>query len=498
MIHQLIDRAQISPQRLFLAFEDETYTFSEMAELALKGSTWLENKGIQRGDNVLLAVGNRPLFLFYWFALLARGAIVVPINPELFGDGLRYIATQSKSTAILTDATTEHIQTDLAELPITVLAIQNEASFIKEVHSLELAQPAEINPGDSVIISYTSGTTGLPKGVVIPLRSYTAIGQKISSGIGITQEDRVLTFLPLYHANPQMYSIMSALTVGCSIALVERFSSSRFLEQVEKLKPTGFTYVGTVLSILNKTIEKSPPASLRWCVGGGAPQQVWEELAARWNIKIHELYGMTETGGMVTMNTTESYRMGSVGRIRDDFEVVLLDENDEYVTDGVGEIAVRPKVPHIMMSTYFNKPDEVIDSMSNLWFHTGDIGRFDNDGYLYFEGRKKELIRRAGEMISPVAIELAALKHHAISDCAAVGVEDEIYEEEIKLVVVAHEALEAEEIVDFLSAKLPKHMLPRYIEFTDAIPKTASQKVQRFKLTAQGESCVDMRTLKTA
>jgi crotonobetaine/carnitine-CoA ligase len=293
-----------------------------------------------------------------------------------------------------------------------------------------------------------------------------------------------------------MYSVMSALTVGCSIALVKKFSASRFLQQVHHFNATGFTYVGTVLNILTKELVDPVQSSLRWCVGGGAPRLVWERLEKVLPVRVHELYGMTETGGLVTINSNRAYRFGSVGAARDDFDVAVLDSDDARLPPGaIGEIAVRPREPSVMTSGYFRKPDETLAAQRNLWFHTGDLGRFDSDGFLYFEGRKKELIRRGGEMISPVEIDLTALKFAHVSDCAAVGVPDEILEEEVKLVAVPRDGFDAQALLAFMRESLPRHMVPRYLELVDAIPKTPTQKVQRFRLVANSPATIDLKAL---
>lgn len=494
MIDQLLRLAAKQPDAPCLLFDDQIYDFSTMADLALRGATWLERINVKLGDHVVIAVSNRPLFLFYWFALAARGAVAVPVSHESFGESLRYMAQQSNSKVLLTeDEELVRLSIDLNGTGISVVSMPSEEDFISLIGSLDPYALIELSPESPLAILYTSGTTGQPKGVVIPAASYKAIGEKIVEAIGITSADRILTFLPLHHANPQMYSVMSALTVGCSIALAPRFSASRFLEQVRHYRATGFTYVGTVLSILAKEIKQPVPGTLRWCVGGGAPRPVWEELAPRLGVQVHELYGMTETGGMVTINTRDAYRFGSVGKSRNDFDVMLFDEHDNPVASGVGEIVVRPRKPFVMTTGYYEKPAETATATSNLWFHTGDLGRFDSEGFLFFEGRKKELIRRAGEMISPVTIELAALKHPAVADCAAVGVPDAILDEEIKLVVVQRNDVEAQAIVAFLALTLPRHMLPRYIQFTTEIPKTPTQKVQRFKLVNLPVPLLDMK-----
>jgi len=424
--------------------------------------------------------------------------VAVPVSHDTFGDPLQYMATQSESRAVLTESTekdriAQTLSVTLEGTSIEVIGFDSEDSFRQQIANFAPLEVRTPRAGDPLAILYTSGTTGLPKGVVIPVESYRAAGRSIVNAIGVTEHDRILTFLPLHHANPQMYSLMSCLTAGCSMALAPRFSASRFLEQVQRYSATGFTYVGTVLSILAKEITQVAPSTLRFCVGGGAPRAVWQELAPRLDIQIHELYGMTETGGLVTINTRERHRFGSVGAVRDDFDVVVLDDEDNVLSKGIGEIAVRPREAHIMTSGYFKKPEETVKASGNFWFHTGDLGRFDEDGFLYFEGRKKELIRRAGEMISPVTIELEALKYESVADCAAVGVPDPIMEEEIKLVVVARDELAPADLAAFLAQSLPKHMLPRYVEFMAQIPKTPTQKVQRFKLAQISNATHDLK-----
>jgi acyl-CoA synthetase (AMP-forming)/AMP-acid ligase II len=494
MIDLLLGLAETQPTAPFVLHEDKTFDFRTVAAVAGRGAAWLEAQGVHAGDHVLLAVSNRPLFLFYWFSLALRGAVAVPVAHDSFGDPLRYTAQQSESKLVLTeDGEAARLRDELASTQLPVLSFAGEAAFIDAVAQYAPLAPQAPRADRTVAILYTSGTTGLPKGVMIPEESYRAIGRKITEAIGITRNDRILTFLPLHHANPQMYSVMSALTVGCSIAIAPRFSASRFLEQVAHYQATGFTYVGTVLSILAKEIVAPSPTTLRFCVGGGAPNAVWQDLAPKLGVEIHELYGMTETGGMVTINSRQQKRFGSVGAVRDDFDVVVVDDHDLPVEGGIGEIAVRPRRPHVMTSGYYRKPEETVAASGNWWFHTGDLGRFDADGFLHFEGRKKELIRRAGEMISPVMIELGALKHPAVADCAAVGVPDAILEEEIKLCVVRRSDVEPREIHAFLSGLLPRHMLPRYLQFVEAIPKTPTQKVQRFKLLNLPEPLHDVK-----
>ncbi len=496
MISLLAGIADQTPDAPLIIYQKEIYSFAVVRDLMRQGATWLDTQGISPGDKVVMAVSNRPLFLFYWFSLLARGAVAVPISYDTFGDSLQYIVQQSDAKAVLTEQSELHrIQDTLPGFQGRILSVADEASFISLVQDFSPWPDAGTVSNSPAAILYTSGTTGQPKGVIIPAASYLAAGREIVRAVGITQADRILTFLPLHHANPQMYAIMSALTVGCSIILVPRFSASKLLSQAAEYQATGFTYVGTVLSILSKTIDAPRQTSLRWGVGGGAPESVWRDLAQKLDVRIHELYGMTETGGVTTINSLDKYRIGSVGYPRDDFEIALLDEEDKVIGKGVGEIAVRPRQAWLISSGYYNKPAETMSSITNLWFHTGDFGRFDDDGYLYFEGRKKELIRRAGEMISPVSIELVACRHPAIADCAAVPVPDDILGEEIKLVIVERTPIDCIDLLAFLKTHLPRHGIPRYIDFTDHIPKTPTEKIQRFKLKENSSRLVDLTIL---
>lgn len=494
MIDLLIDRAGQQPDAPFVIHDDDTWSFATMVDLALRGASLLDELGVMPEDRVVVAVSNRPLFLFYWFALSARGAVAVPIAHDAFGEALAYIVTQSRAAAVLTEASqADRIRATLDETSVTIVSFASEAAFSVEVASLPRCTPIARRRDATAAILYTSGTTGQPKGALIPEGSYRAAGREIVSAVAITAADRILVFLPLHHANPQMYALMSALTAGCSLVLVDRFSASRMLLQAERHRATGFTYVGTVLSILSKAIAGPQATTLRWCVGGGAPEPVWRDLAAKLDLRIHELYGMTETGGVTTINSHTHARIGSVGRPRDDFEVVLLDDDDRVIDEGIGEIAVRPRGPALITTGYFEKPDETLSAMGNLWFHTGDFGRFDADGFLFFEGRKKELIRRAGEMISPVAIEQVALRHRQVAECAAVAVSDEILGEDIKLVVVERAPLDHDDLMAFLALHLPRHALPRYIDIVDAIPKTPTEKIQRFKLQIPTPRLVDIK-----
>lgn len=491
----LFTLAAEQPDRSFIVFGDRTTGYGEMAGLVTAYADRLRQAGISEGQTVALICGNRPAFLVAWFALSELGAITVPLNTSLVGDGLRYTLEQSEAVALLIEPELlESKQNDLAELARMPRTLLLDGEVEMGVGGGERRRLAKIGPGTANSILYTSGTTGLPKGAVIPHGAYEAAGTDMARSLELTADDRILVFLPLFHANPQMYAVMSALETAATLILLPRFSASEFFAEARRHRATGFTYVGTVLSILDK---RNPGAhrdhGLRWCVGGGAPKAVWSAVEERFGVAVRELYGMTETGGWVTMNTREATRLGSVGRPREAVEIAIADESGARLGAGEkGEILARSLRPHVFFDGYWRKPDITAATVRDGWLHTGDRGWMDGDGYLYFDGRVKELIRRGGEMISPVEIELQLMKHPKVRDCAVFAVPDEILGEEIKAMVVSSQGLEASEVRSFLTGRLPDHMLPRYVSFIEAVPKTETQKVKRHELAGLSARTFDV------
>ena len=299
----------------------------------------------------------------------------------------------------------------------------------------------------------------------------------------ITPQDRVLVFLPLFHVNPQMYGVMSVLTAGAALLLLPRFSASSFFDDAIRLRATGCTSWGTVLSILVARHEgERRDHGLRFFFGGGAPKAVWQAVEERFGIQVHEAYGMTEVGGWTTANTVDEHRFGSCGKTRPDLELRIVDADDLPVPPGQpGEIVVRPRDPDTILLGYYRKPEQMLESCRNLWFHSGDLGSLDEDGFMYYLGRKKELIRKSGEMISPVEIETVLRRMGAVADCAVVAVPDPVTGDEIKAVIVAQGDIDAVAVHTFLSDKLARFMLPRYIESSTPFPRP---KPKRFSATS--------------
>lgn len=494
---KLIHQARVRPGAVAVVSDDISLTWDQMCDLSLRASTLLRGKGLRKGDHVALLCGNRPAFLVAWFGLANLGAVTVSLNTGIVGEGLRYSLRQSEAKAVLVErALLEAKWADLepALEGLTVIAFDGEHDLFAALRAEEPDAPFDGDGADPMSLIYTSGTTGLPKGVLNCHEAFLASGRLMAQALDIVESDRIMVFLPLFHTNPQMYAVMSALEVGCTLVLRPKFSVSQFFEDAKRFGCTLFTYVGTVLAMLMaRRSEPNFDHSLTRCVGGGCPQEVWRAMQERFGITPYELYGMTEIGGWVTGNTTAAYRFGSCGRARPDVEVQVVDGADRPLPPGVaGEIVVRPKAPNVLLLGYWANEKATWEAARNFWFHTGDAGMMDEDGFLFFQGRLKEIIRRGGENISPFELETALLHHPDIEDAAVVAVPDAIFGEEIKAVIVARQPFAAVDVRRFLKGRVADFMLPRYVQFVPAIPRTETQKIQRRALQENTHAIIDL------
>jgi crotonobetaine/carnitine-CoA ligase len=496
LVDRLHELARVQPDALFLRSDFVDMTWRELAEASLRMSSLLCSVGVNRGDHVVLLCSNRPAFLVAFFAILNRGAVAVTVNTALVDEGLRYAVRQSDAkTIVIEDLILDEKRADIE--PVlegrALISLEGETQFLARLSSFPMDEPGDGRASDPCTIIYTSGTTGPPKAVLNSHRAYLACGELTVRLLQLSGKDRIMVFLPLFHANPQMYAVASSLVAGCGLAICPKMSISRLFEDSRRFGCTIFTYVGTVLAMLVSRITwREENHHLRGCIGGGAPQEIWQAVEERFGILVHELYGMSEIGGWVTGNGISGRRMGSCGLPRGDVEIRIFDSEDRPLPRGArGEIVVRPREPNVIFSGYYNDAQATCRSARNLWFHTGDLGSFDSDGFLYFHGRNSEIIKRGGENIAPAEIEAALRDHPDIEDVAVVAVPDAIYGEEIKAVIVRRREFAPEDVHGFLNGKIPRFMLPRYVQFVQAIPKTETQKVKR-NLLQGGEGAIDL------
>lgn len=494
---RLDERARISGSAVAVETDDTVLTWGELWTRTRRLSSRLRSLGIGPGDHVALLCGNSAGYLVAWFAIANVGAVTVTVNTALVGDGLRYALVQSRSKLLLIESSLHaNMEKDLTGIS------DRFSTFIFEgdrgLFDLSADDPEdEVHVGsgsEPLTIVYTSGTTGRPKGVVNGHTAYLESGRLMVEALNITSEDRIMVVLPLFHANPQVYAVMSAVETGCTLIIRPKFSVSRLFDDARRLDATMFTYVGTILAMLVARIPQGDRSHrMTRCVGGGCSLEAWHKLQSDFGIQPHELYGMSETAGWVSANSVGDYRIGTCGKVRDDMEVAIVDDHDvPVVAEMPGEIVVRPRRPFRILLGYWDDPAATQDASRNFWFHTGDVGKLSADGFLSFLGRRKEIIRKGGENISPAEIESVILDFAPVEDVAVVAVPDPILGDEIKACIVARDPFDAAALLNFLAPRVPRFMLPRYLQFVDRIPRTETEKIRRNVLQQDNENVLDI------
>jgi crotonobetaine/carnitine-CoA ligase len=295
---------------------------------------------------------------------------------------------------------------------------------------------------------------------------------------------------PLYHANARYNTVLTAMIVDGTAVLRDRFSVSGFWDVCRAEGVTAFNYMGAVLMMLHKQPTQPDDADnpVRRAFGAPAPVEIFDDFQRRFGVQLVEVYGSTELG-IATMNTVEEFRLGSCGRAAPSYEIEIHDEHDERCPPGVtGEIVARSRQPHAMFEEYVGMADATVAAFRNQWFHTGDRGRIDGDGYVYYVDRMKDCIRRRGENISSWEVERSIATSDGVAEVAVVGVPSELTEEEVLAVVVVRPGttLTPERLLDHCQQRLPHFAVPRYVRFVDELPKTPSQRVEKYKLRSEG------------
>lgn len=492
-------KAQKNGDRPALRFPARMLTYSELDRETDRFAEGLSEAGVVRGDRVAALLLNRPEFPILWFALAKLGAVLVPLNTALKGELLRYELDDCQAQSLVIERSLvpvyEPIRGTLAFTREWVIddpaSGEGTAESYAPWSSLRSARPIASRPpplpADPAAILYTSGTTGPPKGAVIPHEKYLTTPREIGLRSELDPSSVLFTGLPLFHCNAQEMTTLCALENDLCAAFEERFHATSYWETAARY---GATHVSLLISMVNVLYKQPVKPSdrghgVRVAVTAGATREVWPKFEARFGLRIIELYGMTECGCTTLMNPPGGVRIGSVGTPLGFVEAQVVDDNDRPVPpDTPGELIVRPRRPNTMFLEYYRKPDQTSEAWRNAWFHTGDLMKRDADGYYYFLDRKKDVIRRRGENLAPYDVETVLNQHPAVFESVVVGVPAELGEEDVKAFVQLKPgaAVAAKELFLFSADRLPFFMVPRYVEFLDEIPKTANQKAQRYLL----------------
>jgi crotonobetaine/carnitine-CoA ligase len=551
------------PDKVFVEISGEKITYQEFQRRAFEVAAIFRSLGVGYRDRVCLFLPNCAEFLYCWFGLSTIGAISVPINTAYKRDEMAYILNDAEACALVAHESLLSVAAEAAKLAPSLkhkLLVGNppspplrkgglkdsplpeddrgNPSLLREQESPPLvkrglggfpegsqegppldgwltftqAMPQSafsvmfhpVSPQDISMLVYTSGTTGNPKGVQVTHQMYVAAGQGFAHWTQATSEDQFFTCLPYFHANAQYYSTMGTLAAGATLVVVDRFSASRFWQQVREARATVVNFIGMMMPVLAKQPESPTDRENQVRLFYGSPAFSPEFLQAfqeRFGTDIIVGFGMTETCYATIERIGQERRANSSGLPRQHpdpsfvNQIRIVDDAGNSVSPNtVGEITINNPA---VMPGYWRNEEQTRQALRDGWLSTGDLGWLDEDGFLYFVDRKKDVIRRRGENISSQEVEDVIKRHPSVLDCAIIAVPSELGEDEVKAYIMPRPgaALEPKEIIFWCAERLAYFKVPRYIEMRDELPRTPSLRVRKDVLRQERpdliEGCFD-------
>lgn len=440
--------------------------------------------GVVPGDRVAIMSENRPELLDLILASAWMGAIAVPLNPGLRGDGLAHQLTDSGASVLAVEDVFAPA-VDAISRPPTLRTIWSLDRGLPPLG--EPLAPAAVGPGDTAVVLYTSGTTGPAKGVECPHVQFWWWGTSVAEQLEITADDVLYTCLPLYHSNA-LAAFFQALTTGAVLHVGPRFSASKLLDRLVETGATVTYLLGAMVAIL---LSRAPAPTDRQhrvtrALAPSTAADQWHAFRDRFGVALLDGYGSTETNAVIGA-TASTQRPGWMGVVRPGFSARVVDAADYPVPDGtVGELVVRSDAPYAMSRGYWGNPEKTVEAWTNLWFHTGDLVERSADGWFRFHDRVKDCIRRRGENISSFEVEQAVRSHPSVSAVAAFALPSELGEDEVAVAVVAHRPVTEAELVAWCGGRLAYFAVPRFVQLRTDLPVTENGKVRKAQLRAVG------------
>lgn len=513
------------PGKVFLQIVGQKITYGQFSAGVRQAAGMFRDLGVGRGDRVCLFLPNVPEFHYCWFGLSLLGAISVPVNVAYRRDEAAYIFDNAGASAVVA----HHSLLDVAEAAARMAPSVQHKLLVTTTLESEVPQPEGLRmpgaavedgwvdfsaamataeelaalppvaPDDISMLVYTSGTTGNPKGVQVTHLMYVAAGQGFAHWTDASADDRFFTCLPFFHANAQYYSTMGSLAAGATLVVAERFSASRFWDQVREADATVVNFIGMMMPVLAKQPESDQDRLNNVRLFYGSPAFSPEFLQAfqeRFGTDIIVGFGMTETCYGAIEKIGQERRPNSSGqpRLHPDPAFVnridiVDDEGNPLGTGQPGEITIKNPA---VMPGYWRNQEQTDLALNDGWLHTGDLGWQDEDGFLYFVDRKKDVIRRRGENISSQEVEDVIKRHPSVLDCAVIAVPSELGEDEVKAYVTPRTpaVVSEETVVRWCAENLAYFKVPRYIEVRDELPRTPSLRVRKDLLRQEREDLI--------
>lgn len=511
----LAAQAEARPDSPFIQFEDgEPYSYAASHRMANSYGNAYAGAGIGFGDHVVLMLHNRLEYVWSWIGLSRIGAVTVAVNTAYKGRFLTHVLTNCRARVAVVepeflpwlaeiedtvpDLQTVYVPSDGADVPRPDFARIDVRSFDELLDGPDDEIGTEVAFSDIGMIMFTSGTTGPSKGVLMPHGHLHLFGVAMQQSMQLGPEDRFFTCMPLFHAQGILMQTYGTILGGGSMVLARIFRASSWIDEVRRHRITATNLLGAMNDFVlsQPTRPEDRNNDLRIMCALPVTTETQQALSDRLGVnKFTELFGMTECNLPVWRPFDAPNEAGCSGKVWDEyFEVIVAhpDTDEEMPVGEVGEILVRPKEPFCFMQGYNGMHDRTVETWRNFWFHTGDAGRFDERGYLWYIDRIKDTIRRRGENISSFEVEAVLLEHDAVAEVAAVAVKAELGgEDEVLACIVLNPGVAAPDpaaLLDFCTPRMPYFAVPRFIEFIDEIPKTPSSKIQKNKLRERGLS----------
>ena len=511
----LAERLSSDPDGPYLDFssagESVKLTGREMDREANRLAHTLRELGVEHGDRVATLLENRAEQVVTFFAALKLGAVQVPINTAYKGEFLRHQLADSGAKVFVVqgefasravevvgdDATPELTYCITVDPPDAVIDARPTISWQDALSAASDDPVADVSvrPSDLACFIYTAGTTGPSKGCMLSHNYIVSLADQIARAWQRRPDDVIFTPLPLFHFNAISVCVVGTLLVGGRAAIERRFSVSNFWPEIKRTDATMVSILGSP-AILIANADDHPDQQghrLRLCAAAPMPPDTDRAWRERFGCKTFSAgYGLTEASLISMLDAGEPNKPGASGKPNHhEFDVRLVDDDDVEVASGeVGEIVCRPTGPNLMFAGYWNRPDSTVDATRNLWFHTGDLGRIDEDGYIYFVDRKKDALRRRGENISSFEMEKVLFGHSAIRDAAVHAVASPLGEDDVKVTVVLQEGatVTEEELCRWVAERVPYFAIPRYVEFRADLPRNPVGRVLKYQLREEGQT----------
>jgi len=482
-------------EKIAIKFEDHTITYTKLYEIILKLANGLLNLGVQKGDRVIILLPNLPHFIFAYYALLKIGAIIVPINPLLKEKEIQYIFNETQPSAIIIWGGVYSRVVNLVNGCKNIIMLGNETpaevkSLTNIIATSSTDEPEiDISFEDTAQIQFTAGAANSPKGVELTYQSLTATTLSCINMFKINSTDIFGGLLPLFLLYSQNLVMNSCFIQGAGLILYPKLNFNSTNQSVFQDKATFLAGSPNIFQMLLESEhgkESAIPLKYALSIGSACSEDLLISFKQKFGMHILEGYGITEASAIISYNRTEPDRKsGSVGLPIDCTKIKIVDENDVELEPGeIGEILVTGKN---MMKRYWNQPLEQNGVFKDGWIYTGDLGKIDNEGFLYFIDRKEDVILKGGFYIYPSEVENILLQHPKVAQVSIISIPHHVHKQEVKACIVLKKDQQATsgEIIEFCKEQVPVYKCPQIVQFYNSLPKSATGKILKRKLRKQ-------------